>query len=52
MTDIYNQLKQELSALYPGVTDIELNEITSKLIDFYTIATKTALTVEEMTRNK
>lgn len=31
MTDTYNQLKNELSVLYPDVTDIELNEMTSNL---------------------
>lgn len=40
MTDTYTQLKKELSILYPGVTDIELNEMTSNLIDFYTTAVK------------
>ena len=36
MTDTYNQLKNELSVLYPDVTDIELNEITNNLINFFT----------------
>lgn len=31
MTNAYNQLKSELSILYPDVTDIELNEMTSNL---------------------
>ena len=43
MTDTYNQLKDELSVLYPDVTDIELNEMTNNLVDFYTIATKVIL---------
>ena len=43
MTDTYNQLKKELSILYPDVTDIELNEMTSNLIDFYTIIVKAVL---------
>ena len=43
MTDTYNQLKNELSILYPDVTDIELNEMTSNLIDFYTTAVKAVL---------
>ncbi|MBO5442272.1 MAG: hypothetical protein J6A33_00625 [Alphaproteobacteria bacterium] len=43
MTDTYNQLKKELSILYPDVTDIELNEMTSNLIDFYTIIVKSVL---------
>lgn len=43
MTDTYNQLKKELSILYPNVTDIELNEMTSNLIDFYTTAVKAVM---------
>ena len=40
MTNTYNRLKKELSILYPDVTDIELSEMTSNLIDFYTTAVK------------
>ena len=43
MTNTYNQLKKELSILYPDVTDIELNEITNNLIDFFTTAVKSVL---------
>ena len=43
MTDTYIQLKNELSILYPDVTDIELNEMASNLIDFYTTAVKAVL---------
>lgn len=43
MKDTYTQLKNELSVLYPGVTDIELNEMTSNLIDFFTTAVKSVL---------
>ena len=43
MSNTYNQLKNELSILYPGVTDIELNEMTNNLIDFYTTAVKAVL---------
>ena len=43
MTNTYNQLKKELSILYPDVTDIELNEMTNNLIDFYTIAVKAVM---------
>ena len=43
MTDIYNQLKDELSILYPDVTDIELTEMTDNLIAFYTTAVKAIL---------
>ena len=40
MTDMYKQLKDELSVLYPDVTDVELNEMTNNLIAFYTTAVK------------
>ena len=43
MTDIFSRLKKELSVLYPDVTDIELNEMTSNLIDFYTTAVKAVM---------
>ena len=43
MTNTYNQLKNELSVLYPDVTDIELKEMASNLIDFYTTAVKAVL---------
>lgn len=43
MTNTYNQLKKELSVLYPDVTDIELREMTNNLIDFYTIAVKAVM---------
>lgn len=43
MTDTYAQLKNELSILYPDVTDIELNEMTGNLINFYTTAVKVVL---------
>ena len=43
MTDTYNQLKDELSALYPGVTETELNKMTNNLIDFFTTAVKSVL---------
>lgn len=43
MTNTYNQLKKELSILYPDVTDIELREMTNNLIDFYTTAVKAVM---------
>lgn len=43
MTNTYNQLKKELSVLYPDVTDIELNEMTNNLIDFFTTVVKSVL---------
>ena len=46
MNSAYNQLKKELSILYPDVTDIELNEMTNNLIDFFTTAVKSVLEVD------
>ena len=43
MTNTYSQLKKELSVLYPDVTDIELNEMTNNLIDFFTTVVKSVL---------
>lgn len=43
MTNTYDKLKHELSVLYPDVTDIELNEMTNNLIDFYTTIVKSVL---------
>lgn len=40
MTNTFEQLKDELRVLYPDITDIELNEMTGRLIDFYTMAVK------------
>ena len=37
MTDTYNLLKEELKVYYHGVTDAELNEMTSNLIDFFVV---------------
>ena len=50
MTDTYNQLKKELSILYPDVTDIELREMTNNLIDFFTTVVKSVL--EENNQNQ
>ena len=43
MTDIFSRLKKELLILYPDVTDIELNEMTNNLIDFFTTVVKSVL---------
>ena len=40
MTDTYSLLKNELKVYYPDVTDAELDEITNRLVDFYTIGAK------------
>ena len=52
MTNTYDQLKKELSVLYPDVTDIELNEMTNNLIDFYTTVVKTVLEGETSDRKE
>ena len=44
--DDRSKLAHELSILYPDVTDIELNEITNNLINFYKIAVETVLEQE------
>ena len=43
MLNEFERLKNELSVLYPDVTDIELNEMTNNLIAFYTTAVKAFL---------
>lgn len=43
MKNTYNQLKDELSVLYPGVTDDELNEMTDNLIKFFTLSAEAVL---------
>lgn len=40
MTNTYNGLKNEFSIQYPDVTDLELNEMTNNLVEFYTLATE------------
>lgn len=40
MLNEFERLKSELSVLYPGVTDIELNEMTNNLIKFFTVGIK------------
>ena len=52
MTDTYSQLKDELSILYLGFTDIELNEMTENLLSFYKIAVKAVLEQETKTQNQ
>ena len=41
-----SKLAHELSILYPDVTDIELNEMTTNLINFYKIAVEVVLEQE------
>ena len=36
MTNTHDELKNEFSIQYPGVTDLELNEMTNNLIEFFT----------------
>ena len=52
MIDTYNQLKDELSILYPDITDIELNEMTENLLSFYKIAVKAVLEPENQDLNQ
>lgn len=40
MTNTYNGLKNEFSIQYPDVTDLELNEMTNNLVEFFTLATE------------
>ncbi len=40
MLNEFERLKSELSVLYPGVTDIELTEMTDNLIKFFTVGIK------------
>ena len=47
MTDTYTQLKDELSVLYPDVTDAELNKTTDNLINFFAIGAKAIYATEK-----
>ena len=47
----YSQLRNELSILYPGFTDIELNEMTENLLSFYKIAVKAVLEQDNQVQN-
>ena len=49
MTDTYSQLKDELSVLYPGVTDTELNDVTFNLLSLCKLA---AQIIEETDDNE
>ena len=40
MTDTYNQLKDELSVLNPGIKDLELNNATMNLISLCKLASQ------------
>ncbi len=40
MLNEFERLKNELSVLYPDVTDIELTEMTDNLIKFFTVGIK------------
>ena len=46
INDNRSKLAYELSILYPDVTDIELNEMTTNLINFYKIAVEVVLEKE------
>ena len=47
MIDTYDLLKNELKVYYPGVTDTELNEMTSNLIDFFVVGAKALYETEK-----
>lgn len=47
MIDTYDLLKNELKVYYPDVTDAELNIITDKLLDFFTIGAKAIYETEK-----
>lgn len=52
INDNRSKLAYELSIFYPGITDIELNEMTTNLINFYKIAVETVLEQENQETNK
>ena len=52
MNNTYSQLRNELSILYPDVTDIELNEMTENLLNFYKIAIETVFDQENQDTDK
>lgn len=47
MTDTYTQLKDELSVLYPGVTDAELGKMTDRLIKVFAVGAKALYEAEK-----
>lgn len=47
--DDRSKLAHELSILYPDVTDIELNEMATNLINFYKIAVEAVLEEKKQT---
>ena len=44
-------LKRELSVLYPGFTDEELNEMVLKLIKFFVLSLKALKSIETQEQN-
>lgn len=52
MTDSKELLTQELSILYPDVTDVELNQMTEKLIDFFKIGAKAFYEAEHQSESR
>ena len=47
MTNSKESLTQELSVLYPDITDDELNEMTDRLIEFFVIGAKAIYEAEK-----
>ena len=52
MTDSKELLTQELSILYPDVTDVELNQMTEKLIELFAIGAKAFYEAEHQSESQ
>lgn len=52
MTDSKELLTQELSILYPDVTDVELNQMTEKLIELFAIGAKAFYEAEHQSESR
>lgn len=52
MTNTFNELKEELRAFYPEITDIELNEATETLIKFFAIGAKAIYETEKQSNGQ
>ena len=52
MTDSKELLTQELSILYPDVTDVELNQMTEKLIELFAIGAQAFYEAENQSESR
>ena len=52
MTDSKELLTQELSILYPDVTDVELHQMTEKLIELFAIGAKAFYEAEHQSESR